>query len=314
MTLILSEKDVESLLAMDELVPAVEDAFRNQGRGQASNFMRTRSKGKGSVQSVMHANLFYLGRGGLKAYISTPGGTKFVVLLFSTADPTLLAVMGADMLGRFRTGAASGVATKHLYRKKSGVLALMGSGRQALTQATAVRSVMKVDEVRVWSPVKSHREEFASRLGRLGFAARASSSPAEATRGADVVSTITSSKEPFLTGDMLDSVSHVNIAGGNVPDHSEMSADALGSFGTVVVDDLPQAKDEYGDLIQAVDGGTFDWNSAKTLASVIAGETEPSGRTLFKSGGVALEDVAAASLIYDKAVKSGRKFSDVSLV
>ena len=314
MTLILSERDVESLLDMDEVVSAVEEAFRNQGKGEAANFMRTRSRGKASVQSVMHANLSYLGRGGLKAYMAAPRGLRFVIVLFSTHDATPIAVMGADFLGRFRTGAASGVATRHLYRKKSGVLALMGTGRQALTQALAVRSVMKVDGLKVWSPNRTHREDFASRLRAAGFLADAAGSPKEATRGADVVSTITSSKEPFLTEEALESVSHVNLAGGNVPEHAEISSAAFSAFGTVVVDDLPQAKEEYGDLIQAARAGTFSWDAAEELSSVVAGRAKPNGRTLFKSGGVALEDVATASMVYDKAMKSGRPFPNADLV
>jgi alanine dehydrogenase len=313
LTLILSEKDVEALLNMDEVVACVEEAFRGQGNGEATNFMRTRSRGKGSVLNVMHAALPYLGRSGLKSYMVTGAGAKFIVALFDATDSKPLAIMGADFLGRYRTGAASGVATKHLYRKKSGVLAMFGSGRQALTQALAVRSVMKVDGVRVWSPTRAHRMEFSERLSKVGFAASTFDTPSEASEGADVVSAITSSKEPFITEKMLDTVSHVNVAGGNVPEHAEITAAGVGSFGTVVVDDLPQAKQEYGDLILASKAGLFEWESAKELGSVVAGHITPSGRTLFKSGGAALEDVATASMIFDKAMKSGKPYPNVEL-
>jgi len=108
LTLILSERDVESLLRMDEVVSVVEEAFRQEGLGNASNSMRTRSQGEASVLSTMHANLSYLGRAGLKAYIATRSGVRFAVLLFDGSTAMPLAVMGADALGRFRTGAASG--------------------------------------------------------------------------------------------------------------------------------------------------------------------------------------------------------------
>jgi alanine dehydrogenase len=314
LTLILSEKDAESLLDMDEVVSSVEEALRRQGLGEASNFMRTRARGKASVLNVMHANLSYLGRGGLKAYMSSGAGTKFVVVLFDAATSVPLAVIGADHLGRFRTGAASGVATKHLYGKRSGTLALLGSGRQALTQALAVKSVMSVDEVRVWSPDKARREEFARRLNASGFSSRACDSPGLAMKGADVASAITSSKEPFITEQMLDGIAHVNICGGNVPEHAEMTASAVGRFGTVVVDDLPQAKVEYGDLIQAVKAGTFSWDSVKELSAVVAGRASAARPTLFKSGGAALEDVAVASMLYEKAMASGKAYPDVELV
>jgi ornithine cyclodeaminase/alanine dehydrogenase-like protein (mu-crystallin family) len=314
LTLILSEKDVEALLDMKEVVSAVEEAFRREGAGEATNFMRTRSRGGASVLSVMHASLPYLGRGGLKSYMASRAGAKFVVVLYDTSDSTPLAVMGADILGRFRTGAASGVATKHLYRKPSGNLALFGSGNQALTQVLALAAVMSLEGVKVWSPSAKHREEFAAQLASSGFRAKSANSPEDALEDAQVLSAITSSSEPFLTEAMVRSVSHANICGGNVPGHAEMTADAIGSFDTVVIDDIPQAMVEYGDLIQAAEAGRFSWESLMDLASVVAGRRQARGRTLFKSGGAALEDVAVASMLYDKAMKSGRSYPSVELV
>jgi len=314
LTLILSEKQIEVLIDMKEVVATVEEAFRRQGLGEVSNVMRTRSRGSASVLSVMHANLSYLGRGGLKAYMSSMAGTKFALVLFDGADSTPLAVMGADIIGRFRTGAASGVATKHLFRERSGTLAMFGSGKQALTQVLAVNAVMELDGVRVWSPSIEHRDAFVGRLAAKGMKAIACDTPQSAMEGAQVASAITSSKEPFLTDRMIEGASHVNICGGNIPNHSEITPAAVGSFETVVVDDLPQAKVEYGDLIQAVREGTFSWGSAVELGSVVAGRRKPKGKTLFKSGGAALEDVAVASMLYDKAMKSGRSYPSVELV
>ena len=313
MTLILSEKDVESIIEMRDVVASVEEAFRRQGEGEVSNFMRTRSRGAASVLSVMHANLPYLGRGGLKAYVSSKAGTKFALLLFDTKDAKLLAVMGADILGRFRTGAASGVATKHLYGRPSGTLALFGSGKQALAQVLALKEVMSLDEVRIWSPTPDNRKSFAQRLKASGINGNACESPAKALEGAEVATAITSSKQPFLTDGMLQGVSHMNIAGGNVPDHAEVTPAAVVAFDTIVVDDLAQAKTEYGDLIGAANDGVFSWESAVELGAFVVGKSKPIGRTLFKSGGAALEDVAVASMIYDRAMKSGGSYPSVEL-
>ncbi len=309
LVLILSEKDVESLLDMKEVVASVEEAFRRQARGEAVNSLRTRSRAPGSVLNVMHASLSYLGRGGLKCYMTSKKGTRFVFILFDSVDSRPLAVMGADVLGRFRTGAASGVATKFLYGKKSVRLAVCGSGKQALTQVLAVAAVASVPEVRVWSPNKEHSGSFATELNGLGFGASASPSPAQALKGADVASAITSSADPFLDDAAIRNISHLNICGSNSPEHSEVSASAVGRFGTVVVDDLPQAKVEYGDLIQAVRAGSFSWDAAVELKDIVAGKVRAKGKTLFKSGGAALEDVAVGSMLYEKALKSGR-FSD----
>jgi ornithine cyclodeaminase/alanine dehydrogenase len=313
LTLILSERDVEGLIDMKEVVSSVEEVFRRQGMGEVSNSMRTRSRGIASVLNVMHANLSYLHRGGVKAYMSSRAGTKFAVLLFDTNDAKLLAVMGADILGRFRTGAASGVGTKYLYRKRAGILALFGSGRQALTQVLALKEVMSLQEVRVWSPTREHRESFVRTLETYGFNSGAFDSPAAAVKGADVATAITSSGRPFLTDETLENVRHLNLAGGNVSDRAEITTAGVGSFATIAVDDIQQARIEYGDLIQAAKDGVFSWESAVELGTIVAGKRKPEGRTMFRSGGAALEDVAVASLIYDKATKSSESYNSVEL-
>ncbi|MBI3840379.1 MAG: ornithine cyclodeaminase family protein [Thaumarchaeota archaeon] len=306
MTLLLSESQVEGLLDMKEVVGAVEEAFRREAAGEAVNSPRTRSRGPGAALNVMHASLPYLGRGGVKCYMSSAKATKFMFLLFDMNDSKPLAVMGADLLGRYRTGAASGVATKFLYGRRSGTLAVCGSGRQALTQVLAVAAVIDIGEVRVWSPDHARRQSFAEKLKSMGFSSSAFETATLALGGADVACTITSAAKPFVTAEAVSRLSHLNVCGGNNPEHSEISAEAVGSFSTVAVDDLPQAMIEYGDLIQAAAAGTFSWGSAVELKDVVAGRRKPGRKTLYKSGGAALEDVATASLLYDKALKLGR--------
>jgi len=305
MTLFLSEDQVKELLDMKEVVQAVEESFRHQGLGESVNSTRTRSRADGAVLNVMHASLPYLGRAGLKCYMSSPKGTKFLVALFDLNDATPLAVMGADFLGRYRTGAASAVATKHLYRRSSARLAVFGAGRQALTQVQALQAVLTVEEVVVWSPNPSHGAGFASKLNELGLRATAADSPGAASANAEVGSTITSAATPFLTDHDASPLSHVNVCGGNHPRHSELTPDAVASFGSIFVDDLAQGKIEYGDLLNAASAGKFVWDKAIELGSVVAGKASPKGRTLFKSGGIAIEDVAVASLLYDKVSRNG---------
>jgi ornithine cyclodeaminase/alanine dehydrogenase-like protein (mu-crystallin family) len=304
-TLVLSESQTESLLVMEEVVAAVEEAFRREAEGQAVNSARSRSPTARGVLNVMHAALPYLGRAGVKCYLSSPRGTRFVFVLFDLDDSSPLLVMGADMLGRFRTGAASGVATKFLYRGSSATLAVFGSGKQAMTQVRAIAAVKSLAEVKVWSPDRAHREAFARRLSVAGLSASASDTPASAADGAQIGTTITAAKVPFLDAKVVAGLSHLNVCGGNNPDQSEITSDAVGSFQTVVVDDLAQAKVEYGDLIQAANAGTFEWHAAVELKDFVAGKSKPAQKTLFKSGGAALEDVAVASMVYDKAMKAG---------
>ncbi|MDG6901016.1 MAG: ornithine cyclodeaminase family protein [Nitrososphaerota archaeon] len=305
MALFLSEKDVASLIAMKEVVQAVEECFRRQASGSAVNSARTRTPSSGAVLNVMHASLPYLGRAGVKCYLSSGRGARFVFVLFRLDDAEPLAVMGADVLGRYRTGAASAVATRHLFRAKEFGFAVCGAGKQALTQVLAMREVASLSSVRLWSPHSDRRELLAKELGNQGFAASACDSLEDALSGAEVATAITSSKEPFLTPGLVRSVRHLNLCGSNMPSRAEATPECVGEFQTIVVDDIGQSKTEAGDLVAAEKEGRFSWDRAFELKDVVSGKVRRTGRTLFKSNGVAIEDVAAASLVYDRAVKEG---------
>ena len=116
---------------------------------------------------------------------------------------------------------------------------------------------------------------------------------------------ITASKEPFLTPQLVSSVKHLNLCGSNSPLRAEATPECVAEFETVVVDDVLQSKVEAGDLVGAEKKGLFSWERAIELKDVVGGRARPKGRTLFKSNGVAMEDVAAASLVYDKALEKG---------
>jgi ornithine cyclodeaminase/alanine dehydrogenase-like protein (mu-crystallin family) len=309
MALVLSESEVAGLLSMKEVVRAVEECFRAQGSLKAVNSPRSRTVVPGSRLNVMHASLPYLGRSGTKVYLSTKTGTRFLVLLFDNGSGDLLSVMGADYLGRFRTGAASAVATKYLSGLKSFRLALAGSGRQALTQVLALNEVARLEHVSVWSPTKQHRDVFARDLSqKYGLEASALGSAKEAFQDAEVGTTITSSTEPFLTGEAVGSIQHLNLCGTNLPAHAEITPQAIALFDTVCVDDISQSKAEAGDLVIAASKGALSWERVKELKYFVASTRKPAGRTLFKSNGVAIEDVATASVVYDNAMKNPEKY------
>ncbi|MDV3277651.1 MAG: ornithine cyclodeaminase family protein [Nitrososphaerales archaeon] len=305
MTLILSEKDVQDHIGMKDVVPAVEECFRQQAGVRAVNSPRTRSVAQGAVLNVMHASLPYLGRAGVKSYLSSRKGVRFLFILFSLDDGQPLAVMGADILGRYRTGAASAVATKFLFGSKRFRLAVFGSGKQALTQVLAMAEVASLEAVRVWSPTREHRESFARDLGRLGFRATSADAVEGAASSSDVATAITTSGGPFLTRKVVRDLAHVNLCGSNTSGRAEAAPDAVSWFKTVAVDDLAQSRVEAGDLILAEQSGLLTWDRVVELKDIVAGGVRQERPTLFKSNGVAIEDVAVASLIYDKAVKAG---------
>lgn len=305
MTLVLSEADVRSILDMKEVVSAVETSFTQQALAKAVNSPRTRTAVAGSALSAMHASLPYLGVAGLKCYLTSRKGTRFVFVLFRLRDAEPLAVMGADVLGRFRTGAASAVATKHLYGQKEFHFALCGSGRQAMTQVLAMSVVASLESVIVWSPNGEHRRTLVRRLGRLGFVAKEGRSPREALTGSQVASAITSSRDPFIRRGDVRTVMHLNLCGSNSPDRSEASPDCIAEFQTVVVDDARQSREESGDLIIAAKKGKLAWDRVAELKDVMSGPIPRLGKSLFKSNGVALEDVAVAYHVYRNASRSG---------
>ncbi len=306
MTLLLRESDVSGLVTMGDAVEAVEKCFAEMRPPHFSNTPRSRSVVPGAVLNGMHAAVGYLGRGGAKLYLSTKAGGQFVFLLFDLRTGELLSVMGADILGRFRTGAASAVATKHLCKLKSFTLGVAGSGRQAVTQALALNEVASLEQVRIWSPDRAHRIACSKLLERdHGIESVPSDSVEEAVRGAQVASTITSSRTPFLLERHLRDVKHLNVCGSNWADRAEVEPKGIAVFDSICVDDLVQSRIESGDLILASKEGLFEWEDAIELRDVVQAKVTSGPRTLFKSNGVAVEDMALASVIYDRATEDG---------
>lgn len=304
MTLVLSEADIERLLTMREVVSAVEESFKHDSRAERVNSPRTRSVTEGGVLSVMHASLPYLGRAGVKCYLSSKRGTNFVLILFDLDNSEPLAIMGADVLGRYRTGAASAVATKYLYGRRTVRLSIAGSGKQALTQVLAVKEVASLESTKIWSPSRPHMAAFLDTLKKAGIDATGAETVGQAFADSDVGTTITSSKESFVGLEDVRDLSHLNVCGSNRSERAELTPEAVSSFATIVVDDLEQAKKESGDLVAAERVGLFSWGNAIELVRIVSGSASARPRTLFKSNGVAAEDVAVASLVYDKARRS----------
>ena len=306
MTLLLRESAIVGLVTMRDAVDSVERCFLEMTPPRFANTPRSRSVVDGAVVSAMHASLQYLGRGGAKVYLSAKMGSQFAFLLFDLKSGGLLSVMGADLLGRYRTGAASAVATKHLSGLREFTLGVAGSGKQGLTQVLAMREVAKLEVVRVWSPVRAHRDAFAKLVAREhGIDSTPFDSVEETFRGVQVATTITSSRTPFVVQKDLTDIRHMNVCGSNWAERAEVEPKGIGLFDTVCVDDLAQSKIESGDLILAAREGFFRWENAVELRDVVKARVKTGLRTLFKSNGVAVEDVALGSLLYDRAVKRG---------
>ena len=312
MALFLTEQEVAQLLPMNECIDALERAFAHAGSGRVENKPRSRIRMPGGFFHFMAAADGGLGVFGYKAYPSFagPGGSRMMVMLYDYQSGELLSCMEAGRLGQIRTGAASGLATRCMARDAAKTVAVIGSGFQARTQLEAVCAVREIKEARVFSRRQERREEFARRSSeRLGLEVRPVESGQECIEGADIVIAITSARDPVVLGDWLCPGSHVNAAGGNHWQRREVDEAVVLRSEVIVVDDMEQARIECGDLMWLEARGSFRWDMAHRLQDVVAGRVPgrltQDGVTLFESMGVALEDIAAADLVYRKAREQG---------
>ena len=293
MPLWISEEDVGSLVTPGEAVPVIEDCFRRMAAGQVDLMPRRRFPVDGGAFAVMAATDRGLGVAGLKSYLVVEGRIEFVVCLFDLANAALVALIAADRLGQVRTGAASGVAAKHLARRGAASLGLIGAGWQAESQLAAIRAaVPSIERVVVSGRTPERAAAFAERHG-----AEVAESPAEAG-ACDVVVTATSAKDPVLRGDWLSPGALVCAIGANVATARELDSQVIARATLVCCDSLEDARLESGDLIEPVAAGELDWLEVQELHSIVAGELP--GRqadddvVVFKSNGIAPWDVALA--------------------
>jgi alanine dehydrogenase len=317
MALLLREDDVRAALTMPAVIDVLEATFRGQGQGLTRNQSRRRvvlPDGRG----VFHMLSGYVpgipgdpaadgpGLVGFKAYSAAGGRARFVVFLYSGEDGQLLSMMEADWLGQVRTGAASGLATRFMARGDAHVLGLIGTGGQARTQAMAICSVRGVTSVLVYGRDVERRRRFAAELTtQLQVEVIPVTGAEEAVRSADIVVTATTARDPVLFGDWLREGTHLNAMGSNWDNRREVDESTLRRSALIAVDSLDQARIEAGDLLIPSGAGDLAFDRVVELGAIIAGNIsgrpEEASITLFKSLGIALEDVATAGLVYARA-------------
>jgi ornithine cyclodeaminase/alanine dehydrogenase len=265
---------------------------------------RRRFPVEGGIFAVMAAADRGLGVAGLKSYVVVEGRIEFVVCLFDLAEGALTAMIAADRLGQVRTGAASGVAAKHLARRGASSLGLIGAGWQAESQLAAIRAaVPSIERVVVSSRRAERAVAFAEEHG-----AEAAESPADAG-ACDVVVTATTSKDPVLRGDWLHEGALVCAIGANDPGARELDAEVIARASLVCCDSLEDARLESGDLIEPVDAGQLDWLEVQELHQIVSGELpgrqSDSDIVVFKSNGIAPWDLAIGDEVVRRARERG---------
>jgi ornithine cyclodeaminase/alanine dehydrogenase-like protein (mu-crystallin family) len=301
----LNENDVAEILDMPTAIKAVCDAFEARARGEGNVIPRTRWEFGERRLNVMGGGLQSRRRFAVKCY----GSSAFHVLLYSEQEG-LLAIIEANVLGQIRTGAASAVASEKMAKPGASKVALIGTGRQARTQALALKSAGLLSELAVYARARDKLEAFCAKLGpELNAPVTAARSAEEAVADADIVTTATNSATPVVMAAWLKAGAHVNGIGANAANRREIDPDIVLKASLVVTDDIPQAKTEAAEFIDLAKAGRLDWSHVKPLHEIVTADSlprDPSALTLFKSLGVGLEDVAVASIIYNRAMASGR--------
>ena len=300
-TLFLSEEQVRQHLRMADLIPAMERALIDFSAGKVTQPVRSVIKvdPPGGFLGLMPA-LTPDGLG-LKAVTFYPSNAErgipthmATIFLVDPETGTPLAIMDGRLITEMRTAAVSAAATKLLAPSDARILAILGSGVQAHSHVDALRLVRQFEEIRVWSPTSEHAERFAQEIGAKSMSAE------DAVRGADVVVTVTSSKTPVLQGSWLQPGCHVNAVGACRPDWRELYDNAMANV--VFVDSHDGAMKESGDVILS------DAKIYAELGEALAGKvpSRANETTIFKSLGMAVEDIAAAMLVY-RSAKNNRE-------
>jgi len=317
--LVVSQDEVPRLLPMAECMDAMAAVLRALAEGEALLPLRTvlRLPSGGGAFGVMPAYLATPPAIGLKAITIFPGneGTEYdshqgAVLLFDTDHGRLLAIMDASSITAIRTAAVSGVATRALAREDAGDLALLGTGVQAMSHLEAMLLARRIRRIRAWSRQEESVARFVARAAqRFGVAVEAAASAREAVAGADLICTVTASRDPVLEGAWIAPGAHVNAVGSSIRTSRELDTEAM-RRAALFVDRRESTLNEAGDfLVPKSEGAIGDDHIRAELGEVLlgrhGGRTSAEEVTVFKSLGLAVEDVASAHRIHEAAQRTG---------
>ncbi len=305
----LSHEQIAELTTVAEHVDAVKDAYRQRGNGAPAD-PRTALESDDPTgllncyvailpdTGVMGGYTYAAGFGSEDAWLMTP--------LFDAKTGRPVALLDGAAFNTQKTGAAGAIGIDTLARENSSVLSVFGSGAQARGQVLAATEVRDFNELLVYSPTKEHRESFASEMNDLlPLEARAVDTSSDAVRAADVIVTATTASEPVFAAEELQPGTHINAIGQYHPEKRELSSDVV-RRSTYVIDLQERAFQDAGSFLLAVEEGAIDEDHihcevGDILAGTAEGRTNSEEITVFDSGGTAIETVASAGLVYQKA-------------
>jgi len=304
MVAMLDFASIAGVLCMADAIDLLEKSLTHEARGGTSVSPKFTTEFKDGAMRVLFAADSDAGYCAMKAYHSIKGvGTRYVVLLYSLKDGELLALIDGRLITDLRTGAASGIAARRVPLTGPVTVGLIGSGNQARTQLESLAEIYEVESVVVYSPTLPHREAFAAEMSaKMGFPVTPVNSAEAAVRGRKVVATASNARsdEPVVHGEWLEDCRLLCAVGNTRRQFSEVDVACIRNAGIVIVDSV-HAIEEAGELRQAVAAGALPETKRATLAQIASGvvAVPPEGLIVFKSVGMALQDLALAAHCYE---------------
>ena len=307
-------------ITMEECITVMENIFIQLEENQAFNPLRSAMliPGENGLLSMMPGYINKQDIMGIKSVSVYPENANIgleshqgSVTLFNALNGTPLAIMDAGQITAIRTAAVSGLATRILAKKNSKILAILGSGIQARTHIEAMTTILNLEEIRVWSKNKKNAKKLVEeQRKKYAIPFRPFDTVNEAIYNADIICTTTAAVEPILHGKYLMQGVHINAVGSSVRNTRELDGFAI-KLSKLYVDKIESTINESGDFLMAKQEGTIDDNHIiGTLGEILTkqkkGRNNTNDITLFKSLGLAVEDIATSFFIYDKYVKSNK--------
>ncbi len=300
----ITEADVVQLMDLKDAIAALEVALREEARGEAQNMTKTLLQyGKNNLHAIggKLGNLV-----GTKTWTHTQGGTCPLLLLWSAEDGSLVAVIEAFALGNLRTGGISGVAANWMSRQDARVMAIAGTGKQALAQVATMIAVRPIERLRIYSLRAEARQAFSAKVREeFGIEATVCASAGEACQGAQIVTLVTRATQPFLTASMLERGAHLNAVGAIAPDREEFAQDVFAQATLVAVDNLPGVQQLSREFMTHYAAG---WDGVMPLSKLIASGRKRAAQddvSVFKAMGMGISDLALGVELVKRARERG---------
>ena len=304
----IDENTASKILTMDDALNLVEESFSSYAKGQAFNMTRQRMRIRKGALHMLPGAVPYKNVIGFKAYTSFRAGLIFKVHLYDAENGSPLAIIDANEIGRLRTGAATGIATKYMAKKESSTVFIFGGGFQAEAQLEAVCKTTKINKVYVTTRKIENAQNFAEKMSHsLGIEIIPTQNIEEDLPKADIIITTATSVKPLFEHTMLNPNGvHINGAGSNALIRAEVPEKTIEAAEVLAVDSKDVAAIECGDILPSLEKGRLHWNEIVELGEITAGfrkgRITENGITIFQSQGMGLQDIMCAEFIYRKAV------------